>query len=136
MEPTMRIAIDFDGTIVDHQYPAIGKPVPYAFDYIKEFRALGAQTILWTMRDGWHLDEAVEFCAFNNIHFDSVNKGIDDRNWTQSPKAYANIYIDDAAFGVPLLHEPISPGGRPVVDWLQVGPDIVTLLRIEQEANK
>lgn len=120
----MRIVIDFDGTIVTHEFPAIGVPVPEAIEWMKRFKEAGAQLILWTMRsdgrpDGDFLAPAVEYCRENGVEFDAVNQGIDDREWTTSPKAYANIYIDDAAFGCPLIEQ---KGGRPFVNWMVVGP--------------
>ena len=31
----MTIAVDFDGTIVEHRYPEIGKEIPFATDTLK-----------------------------------------------------------------------------------------------------
>ena len=39
----MRIAVDFDGTIVEHDYPAIGKEMPFAFQALKEIQKKGHQ---------------------------------------------------------------------------------------------
>jgi hypothetical protein len=36
----MIIGIDFDGTIVEHEFPDIGAPVEHAFMWLKEFRRL------------------------------------------------------------------------------------------------
>ena len=44
------IAVDFDGTIVDHVFPEIGAAVPGAFKWLKRFKEAGATLILWTMR--------------------------------------------------------------------------------------
>ncbi len=63
------------------------------------------------------------------MKFDSVNEGIGDREWTDSPKAYANVYVDDAACGCPLVDSK-EMGARPMVDWDVVGPAV--LRRIEQ----
>jgi ribonucleotide monophosphatase NagD (HAD superfamily) len=46
----MNIAIDFDGTIVQHEYPIIGEPVPYAIESIKGLKKQGHSLILYTMR--------------------------------------------------------------------------------------
>lgn len=118
----MRIAVDFDGTIVEHAYPNIGKPVPGAIDWLIRFQEAGAQLILWTMRSGETLKQAVDYCATNGVILSAVNEGIDDREWTTSPKAYAHLYIDDAAFNCPLLHR-LSE--RPMVDWGEVGPIVL-----------
>ena len=133
----MYIAIDFDGTIVDHRFPDIGRPAPEAIKWIKRFRDAGATLILWTMRSdnqssGNVLTEAVNFCKTNGIKFDFVNEHPQD--WTTSPKAYAHVYIDDAAFGCPLIENPRS-GGRPMVDWSIVGPKVMEMIN-EQRKNK
>lgn len=129
----LRIAVDFDGTIVEHMFPAIGKPNPGAIDWLIRFADLGCELILWTMRsdngDNDYLTQAVKHCKDRGLFFDAVNAGISDRTWTTSPKAYANLYIDDAAFGCPLM----SIGeGRPMVDWSIVGPAVMNDL-LDQE---
>ena len=54
----MIIAIDFDGTIVEHRYPAIGKELPFALETIKALQKKQHQIILWTYRSGKTLEEA------------------------------------------------------------------------------
>ena len=127
------IAVDFDGTIVEHEFPEIGKPVPGAFEWLKRFQEAGATLILWTMRSngqvhGGALFDAVAFCGRHGIVFDYVN--MNDQPWTDSPKAYAKVYIDDAAFGCP-LYENIRAGGHPYVDWDIVGPAVLAMIREE-----
>lgn len=119
----MRIAIDFDGTIVEHEYPRIGKPAEGAVYWIKKWKEAGATIMLWTMRSGPYLQEAVHYCTLKGIEFDAVNS--DKQDWTSSPKLYANVYIDDAAFGCPLKP---TQSGRPVVDWNVVGSQVYQLL--------
>lgn len=123
------IAVDFDGTIVDHRYPDIGNPVPGAIKWMKEFLASGASLILWTMRSREELDAAVTYCRDQGVTFWGVNRNPGQHLWTDSPKVYAHVYIDDAAFGCPLLENPRS-GGRPYVDWDQVGPKIMQSLSL------
>lgn len=127
----MIIAVDFDGTIVDHRFPEIGDPVPGAFMWLKEFRKAGAKLILWTMRSngqesGNVLSEANDFCLQYGVFFDYINEN--PQEWTTSPKAYAHVYIDDAAFGCPLKENP-RPGGRPFVDWDIVGPAVMAMIQ-------
>jgi len=132
----MIIAVDFDGTLCDHQFPEIGEEVPSAFKYLKRFQLLGAKLILWTMRsdmqsagvsieghraDRGYLTEALDWCAKRGIHFWAANCNPEQRTWTTSPKVYANRYIDDAASGCPLVWQYTS---RPYVDWAVVGPDV------------
>lgn len=125
----MIIAIDFDGTIVDHCFPDVGAPVPGALYWMKRFKELGAQLILWTMRsndrekNGSVLTDAVKYCESNSVTFIGVNQNPNQHRWTSSPKVYAHIYIDDAALGCP-LHENPRMGGRPYVDWDAVGPAV------------
>ncbi len=113
----MIIAIDFDGTIVEHEYPKIGRPVKWADETILELIKKGHKIILYTMRGGKYLDEAVNYCKDLGIEFYGVNHNPDQDSWTTSPKAYANFYIDDAAIGCPLIH---SLYKRPYVDWISV----------------
>ena len=120
----MRIAIDFDGTLVDHRYPNIGAPAPGAFEWLHRWRDAGAILILWTMRHDEGLQEAVDYCEQQGIVFNAVNEVPDDRKWTTSPKVYANVYVDDAAFGCPLKPGPLTDS-RPWVDWNIVGPAIM-----------
>jgi hypothetical protein len=97
----MTIAIDFDGTIVEHKYPDIGKPLPFAFETIKALQKEGHILILWTFRSGKLLDEAVEFCKKNGIEFYAVNKSYPEEKFDESisRKILADIYIDDRNFG-------------------------------------
>lgn len=128
----MYIAVDFDGTIVEHRYPDIGAPVPGAVRWLKQFIEAGAKVILWTMRSdneshGPTLTQAVEYCRNNGIELFGVNNNPTQSTWTQSPKAYAHLYIDDAAYGCPLLESP-RVGGRPFVDWDALGPIVMQKL--------
>jgi hypothetical protein len=97
----IKIAIDFDGTIVDHAYPEIGKEKLFAFLTLKELDKLGARLILWTFRTGKELDDAVEYCRKNGIEFYSVNKNYPEEVFdeTVSRKIDADIYIDDKNIG-------------------------------------
>jgi hypothetical protein len=97
----IKIAVDFDGTIVDHEYPAIGKEKLFAFQTLKELNKMGANLILWTFRTGKELNEAVEFCARNGVDFYAVNKNYPEEVFdeTVSRKIDADIYIDDKNVG-------------------------------------
>jgi hydroxymethylpyrimidine pyrophosphatase-like HAD family hydrolase len=98
----MKIAVDFDGTIVEHKYPKIGKLMPFAIETLIELQKQGYQLILWTYRAGKYLDEAVEFCKERGLEFYAVNKNnpdeiLDETN--TSRKIYADLYIDDRNIG-------------------------------------
>jgi hypothetical protein len=97
----MKIAVDFDGTIVEHMYPKIGKPMPFAFEALKELQIAGHEIILWTYRAGKELEEAVEFCLKNGLEFYAINRSFPDEEFDgkMSRKIYADIYIDDRNIG-------------------------------------
>lgn len=113
----MIIAIDFDGTCVTHEYPRIGKDIG-AVPVLKELVEKGHKLILYTMRSGDLLDEAVNWFIDNDIKLWGVNKNPEQWKWTSSPKVYANIYIDDAAFGAPLVtYNSKYYSHRPYISW-------------------
>jgi hypothetical protein len=97
----IKIAVDFDGTIVEHEYPDIGKEKLFAFQTLRELEKMGASLILWTFRTGKELEDAVEFCRKNGIVFYAVNKNYPEEIFdeTVSRKINADIYIDDKNIG-------------------------------------
>ncbi|MGB3923341.1 MAG: hypothetical protein WBL00_05355, partial [Bacteroidales bacterium] len=97
----MKIAVDFDGTIVEHEYPAIGKEKLFAFITLKELQKRGALLILWTFREGKELQEAVDFCSQNGIEFYAVNRNYPEEQWTDGNprKINVDIFIDDRNAG-------------------------------------
>ncbi len=98
----MIIAVDFDGTIVTHEYPKIGKEIPFAITTLKrlqdDFQHL---LILWTVREGLELQEAVEFCKQRGLEFYAVNSNYPDiiPNDLQPRKLKADLFIDDRNLG-------------------------------------
>lgn len=117
----MTIAIDFDGTCVSHEYPNTGKDIG-AQPVLKELVANGHELILYTMRSGAGLDNAIQWFLSNGIKLHGVQYNPTQAEWTSSNKCYAHLYIDDAALGCPLTYDPVtwSEDGRPFVDWLIV----------------
>ena len=110
------IAVDFDGTCVTHEYPEIGADVPHAVAVLRRLNAAGVKIIVWTMRHGKHLDEdAAAWFRDRDIKVWAFNENPTQKHWTESPKAYARHYIDDAAIGCPLIYP--ADGARPYVDW-------------------
>jgi len=92
------LAIDFDGTIVEDAYPAIGKPKPFAFDTLKMLQKDGHRLILWTYRYGRKLQEAVDFCKENGIEFYAVNRSFPEEEYREkeaSRKIHADHFVDD-----------------------------------------
>ena len=101
MKETYTIAVDFDGTIVEDEYPGIGKPVIFAFETMKKLQEEGHRLILWTYRNGKHLDDAVAFCKENGITFYAVNKSFPEETFDPkySRKINADYFIDDRNIG-------------------------------------
>ena len=98
----MTIAVDFDGTIVEHRYPEIGREIPFATDTLKMLIKEGHRLILWSVREGKLLDEAVEWCRERGVEFYAVNKdypeeGREDRNYSRKLKV--EMFIDDRNVG-------------------------------------
>ena len=113
----MTIAVDFDGTIVEHKYPAIGKELPFAIETLKTLAEEGHKLILWTSRDGELLDEALKFCKDRGLEFYAVNSNyppgaLFTNKAGKSCKVVADVYNDDRNIGgLPdwgLIHEMIT----------------------------
>lgn len=119
----MEICIDFDGTCVKHAYPKVGEDIG-SQKTLKQLVANGHKLILFTMRSGKELDDAVKWFEQNNIPLYGINKNPTQSRWTKSPKAYGQLYIDDAALGTPLIYhfnnDEKSLSERPYVDWTTV----------------
>lgn len=98
----MIIAVDFDGTCVKHRYPMVGEDVDGAVSVLKELVRKGHKIILYTMRRGDTLDDAISWFIDNDIELWGINRNPEQYGWFSSPKVFANLYIDDAALGIPL----------------------------------
>ncbi len=98
---TLTIAVDFDGTIVEDEYPRIGRPIIFAFETLKKLQDEGHRLILWTYRKGRALEEAVKFCEEKGIVFYAVNKSFPEEEFdiSFSRKIHADIFIDDRNIG-------------------------------------
>lgn len=111
----MFIAVDFDGTCVTHEYPEVGKDIGAA-PVLRKLVDVGHKIILNTMRSGKELEDAEHWFKLNNIPLFGSNINPTQNRWTDSPKVYANLYIDDAALGCPLIMDR-KFSNRPYVDW-------------------
>ena len=130
----MEICIDFDGTCVTHEFPKVGKDIG-AVPVLKKLVEAGHKLILFTMRSdieevtsndygihkqaGEYLTDAVNWFIDNHIPLHDVNVNPTQHTWTNSPKAYGQLYIDDAALGCPLIYNR-EISDRPFVDWTKV----------------
>ena len=99
----MIIAIDFDGTLVEHKYPEIGKEIPFAFETLRRLQQDKHRLILWTVREGRLLDEAITFCRERGIEFYAINRDYPEEekgaNRHYSRKLKADLFIDDRNLG-------------------------------------
>ena len=89
----MVICVDFDGTC------EIG-----AVEVLKKLILNNHKLILFTMRSGKKLAEAVEWFNKHDIVLYGINTNPTQHTWTTSPKAHASLYIDDRRLGVPLIY--------------------------------
>ncbi len=99
----MTIAVDFDGTIVEHRYPKIGNEIPFAIQTLKMLIQDHHKLILWSVREGELLDEAVEWCRMRGVEFYAVNKDFPEedveKNRHFSRKLKVDMWIDDRNVG-------------------------------------
>lgn len=100
----MIIAVDFDGTIVEHRYPKIGKEIPFAIQTLRTLIKEGHQLILWSVREGTLLQEALDWCHERGVDFYAANMDepvtdTQERNRNYSRKIKADLFIDDRNLG-------------------------------------
>lgn len=114
----MIIALDFDGTVVTHEYPNVGKDIG-AEQVLKELFKQGHHFILYTMRSGKELADAIDWFNNRGIPLYGIQKNPTQHEWTDSSKCYAQLYIDDAALGAPLITD-YNKAKRPFINWNKV----------------
>lgn len=100
----MVIAVDFDGTIVEHKYPKIGEEIPFATQTLQMLIKDGHRLILWSVREGALLQEAVDWCHQRGVDFWAVNRDYPEENGAESNnhfsrKLKADLFIDDRNIG-------------------------------------
>ena len=99
----MTIAVDFDGTIVRHRYPDIGEEIPFACQTLRMLIQEHHKLILWTVREGELLDQAVEWCRQRGIEFYAINRDFPEedveKNIHFSRKLKVDLWIDDRNIG-------------------------------------
>lgn len=116
------VCVGFDGTCVTHNYPKVGEDVG-ADLWLRSAVVMGAKLILWTMRYGEKLDEALKWCNNHDVTIWAVNENPTQPEWSDSPKIYGTIYVDDSALGIPLKRH--GSRERWVVDWEEAGPELL-----------
>lgn len=99
----MIIAVDFDGTIVEHRYPEIGREIPFATETLRMLIKEHHKLILWSVREGQLLEDAVNWCRERGVEFYAVNRDYPeetlDNNNHFSRKIKADFFIDDRNIG-------------------------------------
>ena len=99
----MIIGVDFDGTIVEDKFPEIGKEIPFATDTLKMLIKEHHRLILWTVREGKYLEDAVNWCRERGVEFYAVNRDYPeettDNNQHFTRKLKADLWIDDRNIG-------------------------------------
>jgi len=99
----LTIAVDFDGTIVEHKYPAIGEEIPFAVDTLKALQRDHHKLILWSVREGHLLDEAVQWCHERGVDFYAINRDYPEETTDNNPhfsrKLKVDLFIDDRNLG-------------------------------------
>ena len=95
----MVIGVDFDGTIVEDRYPEIGPEIPFATDTLKMLINERHRLILWTVREGKQLEEALAWCRERGVEFYAVNRDYPEEtvnnNQYFSRKLQADVCIAD-----------------------------------------
>jgi len=119
----MYICVDMDGTCVKHTKPlSVSITIPNSVEVLQELVEAGHHLLLFTMRsnkDGiMYLQDAVQWFKDNDIKLSGVQRNPMQWKWTESPKCYGSLYIDDAALGCPLLQG--DDDHRPYVDWIKI----------------
>ncbi len=122
-ESVFTVGLDFDGTLVDRgSWPDYGEDLDSGY-YLRHLAKLGAKFILFTMRDGEQLEDAVQFCNENlRISLLGINENPTQKAWTSSPKPHCTVFVDDRGLGIPL-----ESWKTPtlVVDWEVTGPWLI-----------
>jgi trehalose-6-phosphatase len=100
----MIISVDFDGTVVEHDYPDIGEPLE-GIQTLRDLIVAGHTIVLNTCREDTrkrqYLTEAVRFLKKHGVEVHSVNENRreDDFRDDGGRKVYAHCYIDDRNLG-------------------------------------
>ncbi len=121
----MVIAVDFDGTIVEHAYPKIGKDIPFAIETLKRLQQEDHhRLILWSVREGDLLEEAVKYCEERGLKFFAANKNYPEEETPSPRKLTADLFIDDRNLGgIPdwgLIYKMLKGGPRAAFNYSSI----------------
>ena len=114
-KPIITICLDFDGTVVYHDYPRIGQDLPLCVETLKRWQIeYKVGYILFTMRDDKELQDAVNWFKEKGISLYGIQTNPTQHKWTTSPKAHADFSIDDRDGCTPLTQNELGYVG---IDW-------------------
>lgn len=114
----LTIGLDFDGTLVEHRYPIVGKTLPHCIETLRKWQnECNVLYILTTMRDGQTLEDAINWGNENGIKWFGIQYHPYQKRWTTSNKCHCNLMIDDRNFGQPLT---LDSDGFTCVDWVEM----------------
>ena len=102
------IAVDFDGTLCENNWPEIGEPKFGTIAYLLKEKKQGAKLILWTCRVGEMLEKAVAWCSEHGLEFDAVNENLPEiieSFGSDTRKIFANEYLDDRNVSLSVCRE-------------------------------
>ena len=112
----MKIAVDFDGTIVENQYPKIGPEIPGALNTLRELEDLGHQIILCQVRKGRYLDQAVEYCRENGVDLWDQEETLQrDTKWHISNRAIGDLIVSDRQTDWNRIRQILRSRGVPLI---------------------
>lgn len=125
----MKIYLDFDGTVVEEEYPTIGKYNEDSLETVRKLQDAGHEIILNTRRADFNnstFEEAIEYLNAS----DKINKITNIQEYKIEPdywdwkihKRDNELYIDDITPGIPLI-----PTGKyyKKVDWKRLDEEFI-----------
>jgi len=129
-EEGLIVAVDFDGTIVESDYPNIGKPIPYAIESLKRMKEAGIRIVIWTCRHD--LKPVRSWLNKYGVNIDAINTNdaLTEEEWSkfehnESTKKTADIYIDDRSFINPVY----------LLGWQVISRRLIELYNIREGGN-
>lgn len=116
------MAVDFDGTLVEDNFPEIGKEIEHICEFVRRMQILGVKTILWTSRTGDALKAAIEWCEDNNLQFTTINENIPEvielTGGIDTRKVYADVYLDDRNRCIDNYMSGAKSNVKRIMEWL------------------
>ncbi len=97
------IAVDFDGCLCEDKWPDIGEPNQHVINALVKRKSEGTKIILWTCREGQHLQAAVMWCLNHGLKFDAINDNLEENKvayGNNCRKVWADEYWDDKAITI------------------------------------